>query len=88
MKLTLKAARTNKGLSQEEAAKLIGVGTDTLGNYERGITYPDIPILKNIEKVYGVEYKDIIFLPWYYENIVIQSTIEGGRKINEYTRSG
>ena len=71
MKLTLKAARINKGLRQEEAARLIGVGTDTLGNYERGVTYPDVPILKKIEKVYNVEYKDIIFLPWYYENIVI-----------------
>lgn len=63
MKLTLKAARINKGLSQEEAARLIGVGADTIGNYERGVTYPDIPILKKIEKVYNVEYKDIIFLP-------------------------
>ncbi len=63
MKLTLKAARINKGLSQEEAARLIGVGTDTLGNYERGVTYPDVPTLKKIEKAYNVEYKDIIFLP-------------------------
>lgn len=63
MKVTLKAARINKGLSQEEAAKLIGVSVDTLGNYERGITYPDIPILKNIEKTYGIEYSNLIFLP-------------------------
>lgn len=63
MKVTLKAARTNKGLNQEEASKLIGVSIDTLGNYEKGLTFPDIPILKRIEKVYDVEYKDIIFLP-------------------------
>ena len=63
MKLTLKAIRINKGLSQEEASRKIGVSVDTLGNYERGITYPDVPILKKIEKVYEVEYKDIIFLP-------------------------
>lgn len=63
MKVTLKAARINKGLSQEEAAKLIGVSVDTLGNYERGITYPDIPILKKIEKTYGIEYSNLIFLP-------------------------
>ena len=62
MKLTLKAARTNKKLSQEKAAKLIGIGVDTLSNCERGITYPDVPILKKIEQVYNVEYKDIIFL--------------------------
>ena len=63
MKLTLKAIRANKGLTQEEAAKLIGVGIDTLSNYERGLTYPDVPIIKKIEEVYGIEYKDIIFLP-------------------------
>ena len=70
MKLTLKAIRANKGLTQEEAAKLIGVGIDTLSNYERGLTYPDVPIIKKIEEVYGIEYKDIIFLPWNYEKIV------------------
>ncbi|MCI8362234.1 MAG: helix-turn-helix transcriptional regulator [Clostridia bacterium] len=63
MKFTLKALRINKGLSQDEASRLIGVSTDTLSNYERGITYPDVPIIKNIEEVYGIEYKDIIFLP-------------------------
>ncbi|MBR0428138.1 MAG: helix-turn-helix transcriptional regulator [Clostridia bacterium] len=60
--MTLKAIRVNKGLSQEEAAKLIGVGSDTLSNYERGITYPDIPVLKKIEEVYEVKYDDINFL--------------------------
>lgn len=63
MQLTLKAARTNKGLSQEEAARLIGISVDTIRNYENNNTYPDIPILKKIEKVYGVGYNDLIFLP-------------------------
>ena len=43
---TLKTARERKGLKQVEAAKLIGVSVDTLGNYERGKSYPDIPILR------------------------------------------
>jgi transcriptional regulator with XRE-family HTH domain len=63
MKVTLKAARINKGLTQEDASKQLGVSVETLGNYEKGITYPDIPVLKKIEKVYGVEYSNIIFLP-------------------------
>ncbi len=62
MSMTLKAIRINKGLSQEEAAKKIGVGSDTLSNYERGITFPDIPVLKKIEEVYEVKYDDINFL--------------------------
>ncbi len=62
-RMTLKMAREIKGMTQEYAAKLIGVSTDTLGNYERGKSYPDIPVLRNIEKVYGIPYDRIIFLP-------------------------
>lgn len=61
MKLTLKAIRTNKNLSQEEAAKLIGISVDTLGNYERGKSFPDIPVLKRIEEVYEIKYDNINF---------------------------
>ena len=63
MKLSLKTAREIKGLKQADAAALIGVSTDTLGNYERGKSYPDIPVLRKIEEVYGVSYDRLIFLP-------------------------
>ena len=63
MKVSLKAARELNGLKQLEAAKLIGVSPDTLSNYERGKSYPDIPVLRKIEEVYGVPYNRIIFLP-------------------------
>lgn len=62
-KFTLKTARDKAKLTQEEASKLIGVSKDTLSNYERGKSYPDIPILKRIETVYGVSYNQLIFLP-------------------------
>lgn len=62
-KLSLKTAREVKGLKQTEAAELIGVSPDTLGNYERGKSYPDIPVLRKIEEVYGVPYDRLIFLP-------------------------
>lgn len=51
-------------LSQLEASKLIGVSKDTLSNYERGISFPDVPVIKNIEKVYGIKYDQIIFLTY------------------------
>ena len=70
MPLTLKAIRVNKGLSQEEASKLIGISKDTLCNYERGITFHDVPIIKKIEGVYETKYDDINFLIQKYENIV------------------
>ena len=63
MAITLRAARVNKDLTQEQAAKLIGITADTLRNYERAKSFPDVPIIKKIEDVYGVEYKDLVFLP-------------------------
>ena len=62
MPITLKAARVNKGFTQREAASLIGVDRGTLKNYEQGKSFPDVPVLRKIEEVYGVEYKDLIFL--------------------------
>lgn len=61
MQLTLKAIRVNKGLSQEQAASRIGISVDTLSNYERGKSFPDIPILKKIEEVYDIKYENINF---------------------------
>lgn len=61
IKVTLKTARELKKLSQEEAAELIGVSVDTLSNYERGKTFPDVKTLKRIEEVYEVSYNQLIF---------------------------
>ncbi|MBF1152518.1 MAG: helix-turn-helix transcriptional regulator [[Eubacterium] sulci] len=61
-KYTLKAIRVMRGYTQEEAAKLIGISTDTLSNYERGKSFPDVPIIIKIEEVYKVGYNDLIFL--------------------------
>lgn len=63
MKMTLKAARVNKSLTQLQAAEQLGVTEDTVSNWERGRSYPDALMIKNIEVLYGVKYDDIIFLP-------------------------
>lgn len=63
MPMTLKSARVNKNLTQAQAAALIGVRVDTLSNYERGKSYPDVPIIQKIEEVYEVPYSELIFLP-------------------------
>lgn len=62
MKVTLKALRANQQLTQSEAAKLIGVSTDTWRKWENGITFPDVPKIDKIEKMFNVKYDDIIFL--------------------------
>jgi len=63
MAFTLKALRINAGLDQKEAAKIIGVTPETLSNWERGKTFPSVPQIIEIEKLYNVTYADIKFLP-------------------------
>lgn len=62
MGITLKAARVNAGFTQQEAAERLGVAKDTIRNWEKGATYPDVPQLKKIELEYKIKYSDIIFL--------------------------
>lgn len=63
MKITLKAARVNAGLTQKEAAAAMGVTKDTISNWERRKSFPSTKIIKRIEDVYCVPYDSIIFLP-------------------------
>lgn len=69
-KFTLRTARELSKLTQEEAAKKIGISTDTLGNYERGKSYPDVPVLRKIEETYSIPYEQLIFLPLDYDKTV------------------
>lgn len=66
MPMTLRAARVNKGLTQKEAAETLGVSRYTLGNYERGKSFPNVAVINRIEKAYEINYEDIIFLPSNY----------------------
>lgn len=70
MKMTLKAIRINKGWSKEETAKKYGISVDTLSNYERYKTFPDVPIINNIINATGMDFNDIIFLPKDYAESV------------------
>lgn len=63
MKLTLRAARINKNLTQKQAAAQLNISKDTLAKWKRFIKYPDVMQLKKIEDLYNVNYEDIIFLP-------------------------
>ena len=63
MAITLKAARVNAGLKQKQAAEALGISEYTLSNYERGKSFPNVPVINEIEKLYGLSYDNIIFLP-------------------------
>lgn len=62
MKITLKALRVNKDLTQEEAAKALNVTSKTIQNWESYVTFPTGKQLVEICRIYECGLDDI-FLP-------------------------
>ena len=63
MRITLRAARVNAGLTLPEASKLIGVHEWTLRQYEKNNCVPRWSVIKKIEEVYGIPVSNIILEP-------------------------
>ena len=61
--ITLRAARVNAGLTAKAAAERLGITVDTLSSWERGMTFPNVPQIQQIEGLYGVPYHQLNFLP-------------------------
>ena len=61
MAMTPKAARVNVGLNQIEAAEALNISKNTLSNYEKYKTTPDIELAKRMAELYRCSVNDIIF---------------------------
>lgn len=59
-KITIKAARVNAGLTQRQAAKLLGINPDTLSRYESGRSVPRVDMIEKMSKLYCID-KQYIF---------------------------
>ncbi len=62
MKVSLKAARINANLQQDQVANKIGVDRTTIGKWENGKSAPSAPQFIRLCGLYGVSVDDI-FLP-------------------------
>ena len=63
IRITLKAARINRNLSQKEAAKALNVSNKTLCSWENGLSVPKADKIDAICELYEVPYDNLIFLP-------------------------
>lgn len=62
-RMTLKMLRVRDNLTQEVAAKALGISPSTLSKWESGKSFPDVLDINKIENLYRINYNDIIFLP-------------------------
>lgn len=61
LKITLKAARVNKGLTQAQVSKALNVSKKTVGMWENGNTCPRMDKINSICELYGISYDNIFF---------------------------
>ena len=62
LKITLAAARVNAGLTQEQVAKALNVGKQTVLNWEKGKSEPKVSQSRQLSQLYNMPL-DYIFLP-------------------------
>lgn len=68
----LKALRKEKGITQGDLGKAIGVGTTTVSNYEKKVSEPDMDTLIAISKYFGITIDNLLL----NEPIVANTTSE------------
>lgn len=78
MKITLKALRVLYGLSQKEAADLVGINERTWFNYENGKTIPQLTIVRKILNKFDVKLEDLAF-----ENLTFKTHLDLPNKQQE-----
>lgn len=61
MEITIKAARTHAGMTQQQAAAALNISKSTYANYEKYKTVPDIVVAERMASLFGFSVNDIIF---------------------------
>lgn len=61
-KMTLRAARVNRDMTQKDAAKKLQVSNKTLSRWENGLSVPKADKIDAICDLYKVTYDRLIFL--------------------------
>lgn len=59
MKLKLRAKRVEKGFTQDEIAKALGISTATYNRYEKGHTEMTESTINKVLLILGCKYEDI-----------------------------
>lgn len=62
MKISMRAARINKGMTLAQAAEKLGCALLTVWKYEMGKTQPNAEMIERMVRLYGIPYRNINFV--------------------------
>ena len=57
----IKRRRLELGLSQEQLAEKLAVTRQTVSNWERSVSFPDLPVLERIAEALGADPAELIY---------------------------
>jgi transcriptional regulator with XRE-family HTH domain len=57
----LKSIRNEKGWSQGQLAKKLGIDPQTVSKYERGVIFPTVNMMINLAKAFEITLDDLVF---------------------------
>lgn len=60
-KLSIRAARNDVNLTQQQSADALGISRNTYASYEKGITKPTLEMASNIASLFGRGLDEIKF---------------------------
>ncbi len=81
---TIKKLRTDKGMTQEEAAETLGVSFQAVSKWETGTTMPDITLLPKIAVLFGVRIDDLFSVDHEDELKRVQESLSYGLSEQSY----
>lgn len=86
----LKRLRLTKNLTQEQAAEVLGVSAQSVSRWECGNTFPDVMLLPEIARLYGVTVDDLyqphsVAYPNYAQRL--GSVYEASRRPDDFLRA-
>lgn len=65
----LKSARTAAGLNQQDVAEKLGVKANTISNWEKGRTEPDIDTFVMLCKIYDIDFAALLTDVYYFDRV-------------------
>lgn len=57
----IRRQRTERGMSQEQFAEMLGVTRQTVSNWERAVSFPEMAVLESVADKLGVEPASLIY---------------------------
>ena len=65
----LRTARTDKNMKQQEVADILGIKPNTLSNWEKGRTEPDIDTFVKLCSIYEIDCAELLSDVYAYKRI-------------------